>query len=644
MLKRLSDALADRDRVLAVIRAAALNQDGRSNGMTAPNGLSQQALLRRTLARAGLRASRIGYIEAHGTGTALGDPIEVEALAAVYGVPEEGASRCGLGSAKSNINHLEGAAGIAGLIRAILILRARVIPPVAGLEHLNPHLSLDGTRLFIPSKPVEWRSEEPRVAAVSAFGWSGVNAHVLLEEAASVPTQCATRPTVIVVSASDPSALSARALVLADALQSLPDEMLESFAWTAVARRSHYELRLAVAGGDRAELAEALCHAARRAPMSVRETPPVVGFMIGDDTMGAAALGAELMAEDEVFRIAITVCAAAFEAVGEAATAAALAAPWAGFTVVPDRASAFAFVVGVAAVLERWGIRPAAIAGWGAGTLAAAYLSGETTLAEAVRRVARGEGEADGSAAATARLTRAGVSHTVTLDRLGREGTAGAPGDLARSRLMQILADLAAAGAEIAWDEVFGSAAQLVNLPAHRFRRRRHWVDEPPPSETVLSAPEADVPSDWFFETLWRPAEPRLTEGKPSGVLNWLILGEAHGPAERLTSLVCSGNGVALVCADLDSARLVDTMGRGRWALVDLRALDHRTGSVAAKAMCLARQVVDLDRALDGMPAGLEVKIWIVTQGAHGVLAGRAPDSGVRAALGPVPLAQPRPS
>ena len=134
VLKRLSDALADRDRILSVIRASAINQDGRTNGLTAPNGFSQQALLRRTLARAGIEAARIGYVEAHGTGTALGDPIEVEAIASVYGAPAEGAPRCALGSAKANINHLEGAAGIAGIIRAILILRNKTIPPVAGLR------------------------------------------------------------------------------------------------------------------------------------------------------------------------------------------------------------------------------------------------------------------------------------------------------------------------------------------------------------------------------------------------------------------------------------------------------------------------------------------------------------------------------
>jgi acyl transferase domain-containing protein/acyl carrier protein len=624
VLKRLSDARVDRDRILAVIRASAVNQDGRTNGLTAPNGLSQQALFRRVLARAGLEASRIGYVEAHGTGTALGDPIEVEAIASVYGIPADGAAPCGLGSAKSNINHLEGAAGIAGMIRAILILRAGLIPPVAGLQDLNPHLSLDGTRLFIPTKPVVWRSETPRVAAVSAFGWSGVNAHLLVEEAVGVPPQGAARPTMIMVSAPDAAALSARALVLADTLQSLPDDMLESFAWTATARRSHYEFRLTACGGHRAELIEALRNPARRPAIPARTTPLRIGFLIGDDSKAAAAFGAELMAEDESFRNAVRAYAGAFESFGEAS--AAQAEFRLDFAAAPAAVQLFAFAVGVVAMLERWGVRPAVIAGWGLGALAAAHLAGDITLAEAARRTARGEGEAGGPATAAARLARAEVDYTVRLDRLSPEGAA-TPGDSARSRLMRILADLAAAGADLAWNQIFDSGAQLLSLPAHRFRRRRYWVAEPPPSQTAPS-PAAPVPSDWFYETLWQPAERPPASGRTSGAFKWLILGEANGPAARLAAFVRAGNGVALVesAADLDIGRLGDQMARGRWAIVDLRPLDRRTGSVAAEAMRLARQLVDVDRALDRMPAELEARIWIVTRGASHVLPGVTPD------------------
>jgi acyl transferase domain-containing protein len=624
VLKRLSDAVSDRDRILAVIRGSVVNQDGRTNGLTAPSGLAQQALLRRALARAGLDASRIGYVEAHGTGTALGDPIEVEALATVYGVPVETGARCALGSAKANINHLEGAAGIAGLIKTILTLRARMIPPVAGFERLNPHLSLDGTRLFIPTEATEWRSEAPRVAAVSAFGWSGTNAHLLIEEAPERLPQDVVRPTVIMVSASDPAALSARASALADALQGLPDEtLLESFAWTSTARRSHYRFRSAVAGRNRVELAEALREAVGRGSTPSSETPPKIGFLIGDDTVAAAAFWAELMAGEEVFRSVVAACAAAFEAAGEKAISAALAGP--GAASVADPVRCFVFASGVAAVLERWGVRPVVIAGWGIGSSVAAHLSSNMTLADAVRRVARERDVPDGSPAA-AGLAMSGTDYVVRLDKLVRKGGAAVADGSARWRLMQILADLAAAGLDPAWDEIFGPAVELVDLPAHRFRRRRHWVAEPPPREAEPFAASVDVPGDWFFETLWRPEESSPEAGDLPR--RWLILGEAQGPAAQLAAQLRAADGIALEenSAGVDGGRLADLMGRGRWTLVDLRALDRRTGNVAAEAMRLSRQVVALDQTLDRAPSELQVELWLVTRGAQGVVPGESPD------------------
>lgn len=261
ILKRLSHARADRDRVLAVVRATAVNQDGRTNGLTAPSGLAQQALLRRALAKSGLNASDITYVEAHGTGTALGDPIEVEAIAEVYGAADAAAPPLALGSAKANINHLEGAAGVAGIIKTVLALRARTIPPVAGFEQLNPELSLTGTRMFVPRKATAWETGgAPRVATVSSFGWSGVNAHVILREAPAEDDVAprVPRPVIVVASTADPRSLPARLASLAARLDELPDEQLEDFAWTATVRRSHFDHRVAVAGASRRTLIEAL--------------------------------------------------------------------------------------------------------------------------------------------------------------------------------------------------------------------------------------------------------------------------------------------------------------------------------------------------------------------------------------------------
>ncbi|MCC6191323.1 MAG: polyketide synthase, partial [Anaerolineales bacterium] len=188
VLKRLSDALRDGDALWAVVRGSAVNQDGRSTDLTAPNVLAQQAVLRAALAQAQVAPETVGYVEAHGTGTALGDPIEVAALSAVYGLPRPDGARCWLGSVKTNLGHLEGAAGIAGLLKAVLALRRQAIPPHLHFQRLNPRISLTGTPFAIPTALEPWPATgQPRRAGVSAFGMSGTNAHLILEEAPPLP-------------------------------------------------------------------------------------------------------------------------------------------------------------------------------------------------------------------------------------------------------------------------------------------------------------------------------------------------------------------------------------------------------------------------------------------------------------------------
>ncbi|MEO7021508.1 MAG: SDR family NAD(P)-dependent oxidoreductase [Ktedonobacteraceae bacterium] len=186
VLKRLSDALADQDTILAVIRGSAVNQDGRSNGITAPNKLAQEAVIQQALANAGVEPHQVGYVEAHGSGTPLGDPIEVEALVATLGqarsthTPEHPLV---IGSVKTNIGHLAGAAGIAGLIKTVLVLSHKEIPPHLHLKERNPYIRWDACPITIPTNCRAWPEEETaRVAGVNSFGWSGTNVHILLEE------------------------------------------------------------------------------------------------------------------------------------------------------------------------------------------------------------------------------------------------------------------------------------------------------------------------------------------------------------------------------------------------------------------------------------------------------------------------------
>ena len=184
VLKRLSDAERDGDRIRAVIRGSAVNQDGASSGLTVPNGGAQQRLIAAALARAGLVGGDVDYLEAHGTGTSLGDPIEVQAAAAAYGVGRDANRPLLIGSAKTNIGHLESAAGIAGLIKVVLSLQHEVLPQNLHFENPSPHIPWDSLPVRVVDKAIPWQANgRPRRAGTSSFGFSGTNAHVLIEEA-----------------------------------------------------------------------------------------------------------------------------------------------------------------------------------------------------------------------------------------------------------------------------------------------------------------------------------------------------------------------------------------------------------------------------------------------------------------------------
>jgi acyl transferase domain-containing protein len=180
VLRRLSDAVAAGDDVLAVIRGTAINHDGRSNGLTAPNGLAQQDVIKRALEMASISPAEVGYVEAHGTGTPLGDPIEVRALAGVLGVGRSVDRPVVVGSVKTNIGHLEAAAGIAGLIKAVLVVRHGVIPPHLNVRELTPHVAWGELPVRVATELTAW-PDERRVAGVSSFGFGGTNAHAIIE-------------------------------------------------------------------------------------------------------------------------------------------------------------------------------------------------------------------------------------------------------------------------------------------------------------------------------------------------------------------------------------------------------------------------------------------------------------------------------
>ncbi|WP_437681732.1 amino acid adenylation domain-containing protein [Sorangium sp. So ce131] len=268
VLKRLRDAQRDGDPVLAVIRGSALHQDGRSNGLHAPNGPAQEAVIRAALDRAGVAPAQIQYVEAHGTGTALGDPIEFGAIRNALGRDRGPEARCGVGSVKTNLGHMEAAAGIGGLLKVVNALGHRELPGNLFLRQLNPHISLEGG-FFIPTRAVPWETGEPtgapRLAGVSSFGFGGTIAHVILEQAPAdaAPREvdlpdarrAARRPVhLLPLSARSDAALRELAGRCKDHLARHPEVDVADFCHTLAVGRDVHELRLAVSARDAGEL------------------------------------------------------------------------------------------------------------------------------------------------------------------------------------------------------------------------------------------------------------------------------------------------------------------------------------------------------------------------------------------------------
>ncbi|WP_432954400.1 SDR family NAD(P)-dependent oxidoreductase [Micromonospora haikouensis] len=260
LLKRLDRALADGDRVHAVIRAGGVNGDGRTNGITAPSAASQQRLLADVHDRAGIRPGEIGYVEAHGTGTPLGDPIEFAALAAVIGRDAPAGYRCAVGSIKGNVGHTTMAAGVLGLLKSVLALKHGEIPPSAGFERPNPRIDLAATPFELPDQARPWPAPAtggPRTAVVSSFGFSGTNCHLVVGEApVQEPLPPATEDVVVPVSARTPDELADAITDLAGALR--PDMSAADVAFTLSTGRRHHPVRAAFRVRTTAELVAAL--------------------------------------------------------------------------------------------------------------------------------------------------------------------------------------------------------------------------------------------------------------------------------------------------------------------------------------------------------------------------------------------------
>ncbi len=403
VLKRLADAVADGDRVLAVIRGSAVNQDGPSSGLTAPNGPAQEAVVRQALKSAGLEPRQVGVIEAHGTGTELGDPLEVHALGGVFGADREASPPLLIGSVKTNIGHLEGAAGVIGLIKLVLALQHRTVPAHLHFRTPSPHIAWDELPLRVPTQAQPWPSiDGRRIGGVSSFGFSGTNAHAIVEEAppAAAATVAAPPRTawLLALSARDETALAQLAARHAAAVVTLADDALADYCHSANAGRAHFTHRatLLVSGADAlraglAALVDGREHDGLRRAHVPRRDPPRIAFLFTGQGAQYAGMARSLYAAAPVFHAALDECATLLQGT--------LARPLLELMFEPDDGAAldatahaqpalFALEYALAQLWRSWGVTPNVVMGHSVGELVAACVAGVWSLPAALTLVA----------------------------------------------------------------------------------------------------------------------------------------------------------------------------------------------------------------------------------------------------------------
>ncbi len=412
VLKPLSQALRDRDQIYALIEGSAVNQDGRTTGLTVPSQRAQEELVKEACQRAGISPNQVQFVEAHGTGTWVGDPIEARALGAALAKGRPDGIYCIIGSVKTNIGHLEAAAGIAGLIKVALALKHRMIPANLHFNHPNPEIPFDELKLRVPQTLEPWPEQNvPALAGVNSFGFGGTNAHIILQEpprlsdtelkaANEASAGLASHRTVLIpFSARSPEALRAVARSYHDFLlgDSGSHVSLEDVCWTTSLRRSHHDHRLAIVANSKQEILkslEAFSSGKIRAGMAsgrpVAGRDPRIVFVFSGQGGQWWAMGRELLETEPVFRQMIERCDDLMRLYVSWSLLNELTADE-SCSRLEETAFAqpaiFAIQVGLAKLWQSWGIKPDAVVGHSVGEVAAAYVSGALSLKAAVRVV-----------------------------------------------------------------------------------------------------------------------------------------------------------------------------------------------------------------------------------------------------------------
>ncbi|MDD9970059.1 MAG: beta-ketoacyl synthase N-terminal-like domain-containing protein, partial [Myxococcales bacterium] len=400
-LERLSDARRNGHPVLAVVRGSAVNQDGRSNGLSAPNGPSQEEVIGRALAQASVHPAEVQYVECHGTGTSLGDPIEVQALGAALGTERPADRPVVIGSVKSNFGHTQAAAGAAGLIKTMLAMRHGRIPKNLHFDQPSPHIPWDELPVRVASQAMAWPDGSSKIAGVSSFGISGTNAHVILEEPPpdmQVEAPAARGPELFLLSGKVPEAVAASAENLRAHLVAHPDISYSAVASTLATGRTHHEQRVAFVADSREALLERLrlvsegepCAAILRSDRLAEERRIAFAFTgAGAEWLG---MGRSLLAQEGAFRTSMQACDEALQRE-------------AGWSVLEELAAGpevsrlrqveilqptlFAMGVSLAALFRSLGVEPSVVIGHSQGEVAAACVAGALSLSQGVAIVCR---------------------------------------------------------------------------------------------------------------------------------------------------------------------------------------------------------------------------------------------------------------
>ena len=400
VLKRMSDAERDGDNILALIRGSAVNHNGRSSSLIAPNGLAQQAVIRKALANGGVKPEDIDYVEVQGTGTSVGESIEVGALSAVYGQNRPADRPLAIASVKTNIGHTEAASGVASLLKVVLALQNQQIPPHLHLKQPNPHIDWKEIPLSVPTELMPWEKEEPRLAGINAFGFSGTNAHLVLEEAPALEplkNSCDRPLHLLALSAKTETALVQLAQKYQKYLAAHPDLNLANICFSANSGRSHFRHRLSILASSTAELKNKLTafNSDRKGKDIYRgetNSEPKMALLFPDLDPKHWQMSRQLYDTQPTFRQAIDRCAEILQPHLDKPLLEIIypQVPQSHSSLVSQSSACFALEYALYQLWQFWGIKPSAVMGYGIGEYVAACVAGVFSLEDGFKLVVEG--------------------------------------------------------------------------------------------------------------------------------------------------------------------------------------------------------------------------------------------------------------